>query len=210
MTARPRKVEIIVLGRGLAAAALAALLVARGRAVALLVEEPGWETGQRRDAPGEHQGEHIVLAERGALLLAEWQAAGVPGLSREGAHWLLDYDRLLPALGEQIAAGERSSVALGTHVRGISVIEGAILGAIAEDARYDARIVVNAAQDERHAAFGRMMREPHPLDPHAYFAGMTEVKGAWRISGVAGWPLLGLAAAAHLAEQLTAPSEEKP
>ncbi len=198
MNARPRKAEIIVLGRGLAAAALAALLVARGRTVALLVEEPSWERGMRTAKAGALTGTDAELAAHGSALLPAWQAARLPGISsaeeKEPPVWSLDYDLLLPALGEQVAAAERCWLAMDTHVRGISVIEGAILGAIAEDSRYDARVLVNAAEDERQSAFARMMREPQ------------RVQGAWRINGVAGSPLLALGHAAQLAEQL----KEKP
>ena len=78
--------------------------------------------------------------------------------------WLLDYEQLLPALAERIAAGKRCWVAEATRVRGISVIENAILGAIAEDARYDARQLINAAEGKRYASFARMMRRRHSLD----------------------------------------------
>lgn len=223
MSARPRKVACIVIGRGLAAAALAAQLAARGTRVALLVEEPGWEEGQRLARAAWPEGERAALALQGLALLAEWQAAGLPGLTPmdEGC-WRLDYDQLLPALGEQLAAHEGCHLAYGTRVRGISVIEGAILGAIAEDARYDARQLVNAAEDARHSALARMAREPHgelalkPFTPHELpdatpyaqdqgplHVGPTAIQGAWRLSGLAGWPLLALGAAAQLAAQLS-------
>lgn len=176
---KARKSEVIVLGRGLAAAALAVLLVEQGRRVALLVEEPGWEQGVRPAWPGWHlpipgvapAAAHEApdrLAAAGAALLAKWHAGALPGIeAQQVGHpdplWLLDYGQLLPALGARVAAGERSWCAENTHVRGLSVIENAALGAVAEDARYDARVVVNAAEDERHAAFSRMLRQPGAL-----------------------------------------------
>ncbi len=232
---RPRKVEVIVLGRGLAAAACAKQLVEQGRRVAWLVEQPGWETGWRPAWLGWHLAnpERLQLAKKGAQELAMWQADGLPGISshiiEESQYplWLLNYEELLPALGERIAAGTTCWVANGTYIRGISVIESAILGAIAEDARYDARELINAAEGKRYAAFARMMRRPHTLqltlftptaapnsippinvtadgnatypnarpferDAHAPTAEETTVKGATRIYGVAGWPLLTL------------------
>ena len=255
MITRPRKVEIVVLGRGLAASALADGLVQQGRGVALLVEQPAWEGGLRPGwegwhvanepgnvganpsarpggkreplAAGKREGLPLLAAE-GAKQLAAWQKEGLPGISSHPLGnrpplWLLDYDQLLPALGERIAAGTGCWVAEGTRVRGISVIENAILGAIAEDARYDARQVINAAEDKRYAAFARMMRRRHSLDlvpftptastsvngtqdgqaaypnalpfnrdRHQPMIEETTVKGAWRMYGVAGWPLLAL------------------
>jgi hypothetical protein len=101
--------------------------------------------------------------------LAAWQVEGLRGIESYSLAdapplWLLDYDELLPALGERIAAGTGCWVAEGTRVRGISVIEKAILGAIAEDARYDARQLINAAEDKRYRAFSRMMRQRDALD----------------------------------------------
>ncbi|MGB0386884.1 MAG: hypothetical protein ACPGWR_18880 [Ardenticatenaceae bacterium] len=175
MITRPRKVEVVVLGRGLAAAALADGLAQAGRRVALLVEEPGWERGIRPAWEGWHMTggpegvKREALAAEGAKRLLAWQEDGLPGIMSHAledgsALWLLDYDQLLPALGARIAAGERCWVAEGTRVRGISVIEHAILGAIAEDARYDARQLINAAEGKRYASFARMMRRPHSLD----------------------------------------------
>ncbi|MDQ4075438.1 MAG: hypothetical protein M3220_04235 [Chloroflexota bacterium] len=238
MSTRPRKVETIVLGRGLAAAALADTLRQQGRRVALLVEAPGWEQGTRAAWRGWHRGSaRAALAERGEVLLKEWQAVGLPGITfhdvgHELPVWLLDYGQLLPAIGECIAAGEDCWVAVGTRVRGISVIENAILGAIAEDSRYDARQAINAAEDERYAAFARMMRHPDKLDlvpvtptdnlrlgirddGSSAWPGAspfvrdrsevaieeTPVMGAWRVRGVAGWPLLALGATTRLTEQ---------
>lgn len=242
MTARPRKVDTIVLGRGLAAATLAWALAQAGRRVALLVEEPGWAADLHPAWVAAHPtGEQATLAARGAAMLQAWQAQGLPGITEQPiaggeSLWLLDYDRLLPALGEQLGAGEGCWCAVGTRVRGISVIENAILGAIAEDARYDARQLVNAAEDERHSAFARMMRHPRTLDlqpsapvlptplprleqptlalltaprPHdrgAPVAEETPVRGAWRLAGVAGWPLLALGLAADLADRLPPPT----
>ncbi|HEX8681196.1 MAG TPA: hypothetical protein VF707_02710 [Ardenticatenaceae bacterium] len=240
MNARPRKVEVIILGRGLAAAALADALAQSGRRVALLAEEPGWERGTRPAWRGWHIGAQTAFAVAGAEMLAGWQAAGLPGITEHDVghaypFWLLDLDQLLPALGERVAASAGCWVATETRVRGVSVIENAILGVIAEDSRYDARHVVNAAEDERHAAFARMMREPQSLalshftptpdetvavsasnqvsypaatpflrDEPAPTLGPTSVQGAWRIAGVAGWPVLALGAATQLAAQLTA------
>lgn len=221
MTARPRKVETIVIGRGLAGAALAEALVQRGKRVALLVEEPGWEQGVRPASQVWHTGEErTALAEAGVARLRAWQAEGLPGIEQQDDGWLLDYDKLLPALGKRVAAGERCWMVVGTRVRGISVIENAVLGVIAEDARYDARQVINAAEDERYANLARMMRQRDALDlrptsldtPPASFPrdhsdlalGETAVAGAWRVRGVAGWPLLALGAAARLAEALDA------
>ena len=110
-----------------------------------------------------------------------------------------------------------------TYIRGISVIENAILGAIAEDARYDGRRVINAAEGKRYASFARMMRRRHTLqlttftpiavttisaaaDGTASYPNAqpfqrdlqpptieeTTVKGATRLYGIAGWPLLTL------------------
>lgn len=237
---RPRKVEVIVLGRGLAAAATADRLVEQGRRVALLVEQPGWETGWRPAWQGWHSADekHKELAAKGADVLAMWQADGLPGITShtvdsEYPLWLLHYEDLLPALGERIAAKERCWVANETYVRGISVIEHAILGAIAEDARYDARELINAAEGKRYTAFARMMRRPHTLqlaaftpsadslvnvtidgkahypnataymrDSHPPTAEETTVKGATRLYGIAGWPLLilGLIANNFIAE----------
>lgn len=227
---RPRKVEVIVLGRGLAAAATADQLVQQGRRVAWLVEQPGQETGWRPAWPGWHvtNQARLQLATKGAEQLAKWQADGLPGISsHELDHphplWLLNYEQLLPALAERIAAGTRCWVANNTYIRGISVIEHAILGAIAEDARYDGRQVINAAEGKRYASFARMMRRPHRLqlasfrptaatgisatadgnasypnalrfqrDSHPATVEETTVKGATRVYGVAGWPLLTL------------------
>lgn len=242
MITRPRKVEVIVLGRGLAAAALALLLAQRGRRVALLVEEPGWDSATYPAWQGWHHAkEQRVRAAAGAALLAQWQTAAMPGIAAHptdaGPLWRLDYAALLPALGQRIEqlgepeegtrADRRSTwIAQATRVRGISVIENAILGAIAEDARYDARAVVNAAEDARYSAFARMMRQPASLDlrpvtpdlppdtpatwpaaaalrDHAALeVGATPVVGAWQLRGIAGWPLLALGAALRLAEQL--------
>lgn len=245
MNARPRKVDVIVLGRSLAAAALADVLAQGGRRVALLAESPGWERGVRPAWQGWHIGQSTAFAQAGAALLAQWQNAGLPGIAtHDVGHvyplWLLNLDALLPALGEPIAATEGCWVATETQVRGVSVIENAILGAIAEDARYDARHVVNAGEDERHTAYSRMMREPHALDlspvtpqvsdtvyldareqigyPGAVpftrdqtgvTVGPTSVQGAWRVAGVAGWPLLALGAAQQLATQLHAALDAK-
>ncbi len=225
---RPRKVEVIVLGRGLAAAAMANQLVEQGRRVALLTEEPGPETGLRAAWQGWHSTDQTCkeLAAKGAETLSMWQVDGLPGITShtidsEYPLWLLNYELLLPALGERIAAGERCWVANETYIRGISVIERAILGAIAEDARYDGRQVINAAEGKRYAAFARMMRRRHTLqlasfapttasligattDGHATYPNATPymrdshpptieettVKGATRLYGIAGWPLL--------------------
>ncbi len=191
--------------------------------MALLVEAPGWERGARATRPDSHSDPaRVALAEAGAALLQGWLAEGLPGIARADEagddNWLLDYDKLLPALGERVAAGERCWLAVETRVRGISVIENAILGTIAEDSRYDARQVVNAAEDERYAAFARMIRQPDvleltqegghhgspplPRDRSALAIGETAVRGAWRMRGVAGWPLLALGAAAQLAQRL--------
>jgi hypothetical protein len=167
-SARPRKVEVVVLGRGLAAVALAWLLADQARSVALLVESPGLELGPRPAWRGWHHGEHPSIAAAGEEQLRAWYEAGVPGIDAHDAGewplWLLDYGLLLPALTEQIAGKKGCFTAMGTRVRGISIIENRALGAIAEDARYDARGVVNAAEDDRYAAFARMMRQPHSLD----------------------------------------------
>lgn len=226
MNARPRKVEVVVLGRGLAAAALGDQLAASGKRVALLVEEPGWESGARAAWQEWHLApETEPLAAAGSARFQAWHEAGLPGLQppsdERGPYWRVALGTLLPALGERIAATEKCFVAVGTRVRGISVIENGILGAIAEDARYDARVVVNAAEDERFAAFARMMRHPGTLDlqvvPPEYEATANEpylrdrgvpraeplpVSGGWQIRGVAGWPLLAVGAALHLADRL--------
>jgi hypothetical protein len=169
MNARPRKVDVIVLGRGLAAAAAADALALAGRRVALLAEAPGWERGVRPGWQGWYIGQPTVFAAAGAATLERWQAEGLPGLTpHDVGHlyplWLVNLDELLPALGERIGAAPGCWVATETQVRGVSVIENGILGAIAEDSRYDARHVVNASEDERHAAYARMMRKPHELE----------------------------------------------
>lgn len=147
-TDRPRKVDIVVLGRGLLAATLALLLAERGKKVALLVE---------------------------------------------GSAELVD-PTTLPLL-ERINTFEKCYAVVGTRVRGISVIENGILGAIAEDARYDSRIVVNLAEDERQTAFRRMMHQP----PAAYTGPArivpTTVTGGWHLEGT-----VDPATISHLAE----------
>jgi hypothetical protein len=169
MSARPRKVQVIVLGRGLAAIALAERLVAAGKQIALLAEAPVLEQGTRAGYRGWHRSTHAAtMAAQGKELLQQWQAEGVPGLTTSVVDgpfplWLIDYDRLFPELIRRIAAGEKSHVAESTRVRGISVIENAVLGAIAEDSRYDARQIINAAEDERYAAFARMLRHREQL-----------------------------------------------
>jgi glycine/D-amino acid oxidase-like deaminating enzyme len=167
-SARPRKVEVVVLGRGLAAVALAWLLAEQGRSVALLVESPGLESGPRPGWRGWHRGPPSSLAAAGEEQLRRWYDAGVPGIEAHDAGewplWLLDYDLLLPDLADGLRAQKGCFVATGTRVRGISIIENRVLGAIAEDARYDARSLVNAAEDERYAAFMRMMRQPDNLE----------------------------------------------
>jgi thioredoxin reductase len=134
-TDRPRKVDVVVLGRGLLAATLALLVAERGKKVALLVE-----------------GDEAV-------------------------------DPTVASMMERINTFEKCYAVVGTRVRGISVIENGILGAIAEDARYDSRIVVNLAEDARHAAFARMMHQ----SPTAYTGAArivpTTVTGGWHLEG---------------------------
>jgi hypothetical protein len=141
-TDRPRKVDVVVLGRGLLAATLSLLLAERGKKVALLVETPGWDIGVGSDE-------------------AEFQR-----------------------IGDRISQFEKCYCVVGTRVRGISVIENAVLGAIAEDARYDSRIVINVAEDARHAAFARMMHQP-PLTYNGTGRIVpATVKGGWQLEGV--------------------------
>lgn len=135
-TDRPRKVDIVVLGRGLLAATLALLLAERGKKVALLVEG-----NEERVDPA-----------------------------------------ILPLI-ERINTFEKCYAVVGTRVRGISVIENGILGAIAEDARYDSRIVVNLAEDERHAAFRRMMHQSSPTYIGPARIVPATVKGGWHLEG---------------------------
>ena len=224
---RVQKVEVVVLGRGLMALALADLLVSQGRAVALLAEQPTFAGGRWPATLAEHTGAALPLAEAGAAQLAAWQDEGLPGLTGGAGTWQVDYGALLPALADRIAAGTRCAVVTEGRVRGLSVIEGAFLGAIAEEARYDARLVVNAAEDERYASFSRMLRQPHALEffpfaptasenaAHAQptsaqrsaptpVAEPLEVRGAWRLYGATGWPLLTLGLARELAGRLFA------
>lgn len=165
---RPRRVEIIVLGRGLAATALADLLAAAGRRVALLVESPGFESDRRPAWRGWHTESAAALAAQGQRLLKQWTDDGLPGIHPIPANnppaALLDLNHLLPALGARVAAAEGCYLGRGGRVRGISVIENTVLGAIAEEARYDGRIVVNAAEDGRYNAFARMLHRPSHLE----------------------------------------------
>ncbi len=137
-TARPRKVDIVVLGRGMVAATLALLLAERGKRIALLTEATTPES---------------------------------------------DLDPLIQAMGERLAAIEKCYFITGTRVRGISVIEKTILGAIAEDARYDAPVVINAAEDDRHAAYARMMHQPRSTYQGVARIAPTTVKGGWQLEG---------------------------
>lgn len=141
-TDRPRKVDVVILGRGLLAATLALLLAEREKRVALLVEAPGWDVSAGSD------------------------------------------EASLQLLGERLEQFEKCYCVVGTRVRGISVIENAILGAIAEDARYDSRVVVNLAEDARHSAFARMMHQ----SPAVSTTGVTRivpatVTGGWQLEG---------------------------
>lgn len=143
-TARPRKVDIVILGRGLLAGTLALLLAERRKRVAWLVEATGTADD---DTP------------------------------------ITDIDPLLQAMGERLAAIDKCYFITNTRVRGVSVIENAILGAIAEDARYDAPVVMNASQDERYAAYARMMRQPKVTYQGAARIVPTTVKGGWQLEG---------------------------
>lgn len=112
----------------------------------------------------------LLLAERGkkVALLVEGEPSA---------------DEYLAAIYERIATFEKCYAVVGTRVRGISVIENSILGAIAEDARYDSRIVVNLAEDERHAAFARMMRQPTPTYNGSARIVAATVTGGWQLEG---------------------------
>ncbi|MCB0078206.1 MAG: hypothetical protein KDD73_12400 [Anaerolineales bacterium] len=191
---RPRKVELIVLGRGLAPALIAARLAEAGRRVAWLVERPGLQTGR------------IQIAQGDAPLdawLQEWQPGG--GSSPAGEGWQLDLDMLLPALAAQVAAHDHCWATVGTWVRGISVIEQRVLGAIAEDSRYDAKRIVNAAEGPRYAAFARMLRHPESFRTDRRTpplpASATPVEGAWQLSAE-GDATTALTAALGLADHL--------
>jgi glycine/D-amino acid oxidase-like deaminating enzyme len=163
-TARPKRVECVVLGRGMIAATLALLLAEQGKTVALLVE--------RRDAGGDPVSPHD--------------------------------DATLTALYERVASFEKCHCVVGTWVRGISVIENVILGAIAEDARYDSRIVVNASQDERHAAYARMMRQPKNEYSGAARIAPATVMGGWQMEGTLTATTDSAAIATDAAAQITA------
>lgn len=222
---RVQKVEIVVLGRGLAAVALAAQLAAQGRAVALLAEALPLAGGVWPASLADHEGDAGALAEAGAAQLMAWQGEGVPGIAGADGVWQVDYDALLPALAARVEAGPRCAVATEGRVRGLSVIEGAFLGAIAEEARYDAKRLVNAAEDDRYTAFSRMLRQPHALEFFPFAPTASEnaahatpqpprrtapapvaeemtVRRAWRMHGVTGWPLLAVGLARNLAERL--------
>lgn len=75
---------------------------------------------------------------------------------------LFDLDRLFAAMAQAITSAG-GVVQSGARVRGVSVIEGQILGVISEAARWDARILLNASDDERAMAVARMAREPVDL-----------------------------------------------
>lgn len=163
-TARPKRVECVVLGRGKLAATLALLLAEQGKTVALLVERS--------------------------------LAADDPAPPHD--------DSELNALYERVASFEKCHCVVGTWVRGISVIENAILGAIAEDARYDSRIVVNASQDERHAAYARMMRQPKNEYNGAARIAPSTVMGGWQLEGQVTATTDSAALAADAAAQIIA------
>ncbi len=135
-TDRPRKVDVVVLGRGLFAATLAVILADRGKKVALLVEG----------------NEETV-------------------------------DPALFPLIQQLNSIEKCYAVVGTWVRGISVIENSILGAIAEDARYNSRLVLNLAEDARHAAIARMMHQSPATYTGPARIVPTTVTGGWQLEG---------------------------
>lgn len=199
MTARPQKADVIVIGSGLAAHALAWLLARQGRRVALLAEadpapwalpdfvlwQPvgprlaaalrGWDVlaavAESLEGPAwtpleAHPllapGDEPELAARLARANDRALTAAAPGGSTRLRGVLFEPARLLPAMARAVEA-RGGAVERGARVRGISVIEDEVLGAVSAAARWGAPVVVNAADDERAMAVARMAREPLDL-----------------------------------------------
>lgn len=198
MRTRPGKVNVVVIGEGLAALLTALRLAEAGRRVALLAESD-WNI-----PPGPAEWLVVPLA-GGAASRARYAAAGFSELAELGqrfpdtvaeteAIWLGDVPggatefvrgdaNMSSALGRSDGSGTRvpamrvhverlhEAVAdaaqaagaeiLHTRVRGVSVIEGQILGAVSEAARFDARHDIFASEDPQRAhALSKMALEP--------------------------------------------------
>lgn len=272
MSARTQKADAIVIGGGLAATAAARFLARAGRTVTLILESEGLPP-PLADFPALHRlPQRRDLAAAGLTLLAA-EGAGVgwaplaarvvgpplPDSATELPGALVDQPALMAAWRDEVrAAGGR---VVATRVRGLSIIEGVVLGAITEAGRWDAPLLLNASDDERAIALGRMAREsfdlallPVPLSHCPTLAsdgarataggalawpdgrtgsfvvgessllfpegthcvardmvarspldrplllGAGSARGAWRLLGTAGWPLLALGAAHWLAQ----------
>ncbi|MDQ7028530.1 MAG: hypothetical protein Q9O62_01480 [Ardenticatenia bacterium] len=175
--ARPGKAEVIVIGEGVAALLVAHRLGLAGRRTVLVLEAPF------RPPPGPAEWMTVPLiggAERQALAQSGWEhlehhGNALPGLRFGEAEWVAEesaprrvpalwYDaaRLLPALADR--AGEAGVKVVCTRVRGISVIEGRVLGVVTEARRWDARrLVIAAEQRERAHALTRMAQVPQQI-----------------------------------------------
>lgn len=177
--ARPGKADLLVVGEGLTALLLALEAGRAGRRV-VLVREHGWPV-----PPGPAEwpavspmggAERRALAQPGWSLLASlaehlpgvhlgeiaWLEASDTSPQRVPAAWL-DAGRLFPALAEEV---KRAGVeVVRTTVRGISVIEGQVLGVVTEARRWDGRGMVIATEEAARAyALTRMAQDPQRVE----------------------------------------------
>ncbi|GEM_PF-6328373 len=176
--ARPGKADVVVIGEGITALLVAHSLAQAGWRTVLIREQespPPPGPAEWPAVPAMGGAERRALARAGHRALDEL-AGHLPGLRAGEAEWLgadfsghalprrvpalwYDIGRLLPALATR--AAEAGVDVVRTRVRGISVIEGRVLGVVTEARRWDARRLVLAVERAgRTLALTRMAQAP--------------------------------------------------